>query len=93
MWSIKVLNGVSAGQTFPLKNGENTIGRSQQADICLADKGVSKRHACITVEGSKLTLNDLGSSNGTFVNASVFASAMYCVPSLIKSLSRCNFSS
>lgn len=68
MWSIKVLNGVSAGQTFPLKNGENTIGRSQQADICLADKGVSKRHACITVEGSKLTLNDLGSSNGTFVN-------------------------
>lgn len=44
-----------------------TIGR-EGSDINLADPEVSRRHATIRVEGGQLAIEDLGSTNGTFVN-------------------------
>lgn len=43
-------------------------GRSQQADILLDSKKCSRTHALIRLEGNSLTLIDLKSKNGTFVN-------------------------
>ncbi len=43
-------------------------GRSQQADILLDSKKCSRTHALIRLEGNSLTLIDLRSKNGTFVN-------------------------
>jgi pSer/pThr/pTyr-binding forkhead associated (FHA) protein len=44
-----------------------TIGR-EGCDITLGDPDVSRRHATIRAEGDSVTIEDLGSTNGTFVN-------------------------
>lgn len=44
------------------------IGREAPADLIVASPLVSRRHAMLTVEGDTVTLQDLGSANGTFVN-------------------------
>lgn len=55
----------SSGREFPLKLGANLVGR-EGADVMLPDASVSRRHASLTVaEGNLVTLEDLGSTNGT----------------------------
>src|SRR5690349_12973757 len=44
------------------------IGRSSELDMVLVEDMVSRKHAKITVSGGKITIEDLGSTNGTFVN-------------------------
>jgi pSer/pThr/pTyr-binding forkhead associated (FHA) protein len=51
-----------------LKPEENRIGRIPLNDIVLDVEQVSRVHASITVESAFVTLTDLGSRNGTFVN-------------------------
>lgn len=59
---------VTTGAEYPLREGENTVGRGV-CDIVLAgDKSVSRSHAKIVVEPPNLYLEDLGSANGTFLN-------------------------
>ena len=55
----------SAGREYFLREGENTVGR-ESADVLLADPTVSRRHAVITLEGGKVWVTDLGSTNGTY---------------------------
>ncbi len=45
-----------------------TIGRSQECDLIVSSGYPSRKHAKITVDGDSLVLEDLGSTNGTFVN-------------------------
>ena len=52
---------------FSLKPGENIVGR-ENVDVILADNTVSRRHAKITVENSKVFLEDMGSTNGTKID-------------------------
>ncbi len=68
MWSIKILKGPKAGEKFTLSEGENLIGRSPQCDIYINSPGISKEHAKIVVQNGHITLVDLNSTNGTFVN-------------------------
>jgi len=64
---LPVLEG--GGETFPLKNGENTVGRSPEAAITLDDDSVSREHASIlALPSGRIRIRDLMSSNGTFVN-------------------------
>jgi DNA-binding winged helix-turn-helix (wHTH) protein len=51
-----------------LKTGENLLGRDSDADVCIDAVGVSRRHALLVVGGEAVTLQDLSSKNGTFVN-------------------------
>jgi sigma-B regulation protein RsbU (phosphoserine phosphatase) len=51
-----------------LKEGRQTVGRSSTADIHLNYPSVSRSHAAVAVEGSKVTVEDLGSRNGTRVD-------------------------
>lgn len=51
-----------------LSEGEFTIGRSRGCGVVLRDPSVSRGHALLCVSRGKVTLQDLGSSNGTFVN-------------------------
>ena len=55
------------GQEIILK-GQMTLGRSVETDIRLDDTIASRRHAVIDVVGEQVTLTDLNSSNGTYVN-------------------------
>lgn len=49
-------------------SGRITIGRSPSCDICYKNAFVSSKHAELIINGGEVYLNDLGSSNGTFVN-------------------------
>lgn len=52
---------------FALRQGENTIGR-ENADILLSHNTVSRRHGKIIVQDGRALVQDLGSTNGTFVD-------------------------
>jgi len=55
--------------TFPIERGWTRIGRSANADLCLDDPSVSRRHALIVAEpGKQLRILDDRSLNGVFVN-------------------------
>jgi DNA-binding winged helix-turn-helix (wHTH) protein len=57
----------SAGGGFRLREGDNVLGRESGLAVRIDRPGVSRRHACIRVEGGRATLTDLGSKNGTLV--------------------------
>lgn len=52
---------------IPLSEGANIIGRDPNAAVVINALDVSRHHARLTVTGGVLTLEDLGSKNGTFV--------------------------
>jgi len=51
-----------------LREGEQIVGRAATSHVRLPDSSVSRTHAKVDVTGDKVTVTDLGSSNGTFVN-------------------------
>lgn len=53
---------------IPLREGENLLGRTDDAVAWLDSPRVSRRHARIIVSGGKATIEDLGSKNGTSVS-------------------------
>lgn len=57
-----------ASETFELDDGVTRMGRSPDCEIVLDDDGISRQHAVLTCRGGRCTLEDKGSSNGTFVN-------------------------
>ena len=46
---------------------ENMIGRDPASTVCLDSAAVSRRHACIVIDGQGVRLRDLGSKNGTTI--------------------------
>ena len=50
-----------------LSEGENLLGRDPLAVACIDVASVSRHHARIVVSGDKVTIEDLGSKNGTFL--------------------------
>jgi DNA-binding winged helix-turn-helix (wHTH) protein len=54
-------------RVIPLVEGENVLGRDEDATIRIDAPGVSRRHACIRVSGGEAAIEDLGSKNGTYV--------------------------
>jgi two-component system, cell cycle response regulator len=63
-----VLAGVDVGKMFKLEEGETTVGRSHKANIHLDDDSISRLHIKISLETAAVSVEDLGSSNGTLVN-------------------------
>lgn len=68
MYKLVAVGGKLRGAEYVLNEGENVIGRGHESDHMVSIKGISKRHMCITVNGETAFVEDLGSSNGTFVN-------------------------
>ncbi len=56
-----------------LRKGRYLVGRAEFADIHLSDKHVSRRHALIVKKDAGISITDLGSTNGTFVNGLRFS--------------------
>jgi len=67
-YALVVDAGPQTGLTYVLGEGETSAGRSAESDIFLEDVTVSRRHAVFAVDGEGLTVTDLGSTNGTYVN-------------------------
>ena len=69
MYALKFISGKYQGGVFPLKpNKQIVIGRSSDLDMVLVEDMVSRKHAKITCQEGKVLIEDLGSTNGTFVN-------------------------
>jgi len=68
-FALKFISGKYQGGEFPLRpDKEVVIGRSSDLDMVLVEDMVSRKHAKISLSQGKVTLEDLGSTNGTFVN-------------------------
>src|SRR5436190_12204341 len=62
--------GHSAGMEYDLGDGA-VLGRGEQAEIRLEDPFASSRHARIVRQGGVMVLEDLGSTNGTYLNEEI----------------------
>lgn len=67
MWSIKFLSGPKAGREIILQPGLLLIGREASCQIQILSDGISKKHAQIFVKNDSVFIEDIGSSNGTFI--------------------------
>ncbi|HBW38437.1 FhaA domain-containing protein [Desulfosporosinus sp. BICA1-9] len=66
---LEIIEGPDIGQKFPLQEADLYIGRHGQCDLVLHDPEVSRRHLKIASGGENgWWLDDLGSTNGSFVN-------------------------
>lgn len=68
-YALVVERGPRAGLTYVLGEGETIAGRSDDVQIFLGDVTVSRQHARFIVDDDGLTVEDLRSTNGTYVNA------------------------
>ncbi|OJT23691.1 hypothetical protein BO221_17035 [Archangium sp. Cb G35] len=71
---LYVERGPGVGQLLPIKQGVLVLGRASTSDLRLQHPSISRRHAQLTRRGDRLTLKDLGSQNGTYVNRSRLSS-------------------
>jgi pSer/pThr/pTyr-binding forkhead associated (FHA) protein len=68
-WVLKFISGKYQGGEFPLEEThEYYIGRSSESDMVLVEDMVSRQHARLSVKDDVVLLEDLGSTNGSFVN-------------------------
>lgn len=65
---LVVRRGPQPNQTYELNKDINTLGRDITNDIVINDPEVSRHHMRLTREAGGFTVEDLGSTNGTFIN-------------------------
>lgn len=66
-WKIQAITGELTGQEISIDR-DMLVGRHQTADILLQQSEISRKHAAFLLKDQSLFLQDLGSSNGTYVN-------------------------
>lgn len=64
---LRGVSGAVFGKVFPVQ-GPVVIGRAAEADIAVAADEISRRHALVKPTQDGLSVEDLGSSNGTYIN-------------------------
>ncbi len=68
-YALRFISGKYQGGEFPLRTDrEIVVGRSNELDMVLVEDMVSRKHAKITATADAILIQDLGSTNGTFVN-------------------------
>jgi pSer/pThr/pTyr-binding forkhead associated (FHA) protein len=65
---LVVTDGALAGTTLPLTDNPITIGRADDSTLVLTDDYVSTRHARLVPSGDAWVVEDLGSTNGTYLD-------------------------
>ncbi|REE62698.1 FHA domain-containing protein [Streptomyces sp. 3212.3] len=71
-----VTHGRPAGGVFDIPDGYCEIGKLPSSRVRLDQDGVSRRHASLTRAGNHIVVDDLGSTNGTYVNGRRLHSAL-----------------
>lgn len=67
---LKVLRGASAGKEVAIQGPRFFIGRSEECNLRANSDAISRKHCAIVIEDQDVTIRDLGSQNGTYVNGS-----------------------
>jgi pSer/pThr/pTyr-binding forkhead associated (FHA) protein len=68
-FGLRFISGKYQGGEYPLADGQEIlIGRSSELDMVLVEEMVSRKHARIALADGVISIADLGSTNGTFVN-------------------------
>src|SRR5688572_9159336 len=65
---LKVLGGAKSGLEIPLNKDLFTIGRSSECSLRAGSDAISRKHCAIRLNQSIITIADLNSRNGTYVN-------------------------
>ncbi|HEX4405154.1 MAG TPA: FHA domain-containing protein [Polyangia bacterium] len=65
---LMIIGGARVGELHKLTAERTIVGRSPDAQLRLSDTGISREHAELVVDGGRLRVRDLGSTNGTFLN-------------------------
>jgi len=68
-FQLVMRSGPTPGKAYPLSKSEIYIGRDVSNDIAVNDPEISRKHARLTLQGDTFVVEDLGSTNGTFVDA------------------------
>jgi hypothetical protein len=68
LFQFVMRSGPTPGATFSLEGDQLVIGRDSSSSIAINDAEVSRKHARLNFQGGKYVIEDLGSTNGTFVN-------------------------
>ncbi|MFN8459179.1 MAG: FHA domain-containing protein [Anaerolineae bacterium] len=66
--TLVIRQGTQAGMSFVITGNQVVIGREEGLEVVLQDPEASRRHARILWQGGRYVIEDLGSTNGTFVN-------------------------
>lgn len=66
--SLKVIGGKNDGRLINISVAEFIIGRSEDAHLRPSSDLISRQHCAIKIDNGRVTVEDLGSRNGTFVN-------------------------
>lgn len=69
-------SGPTPGATYSLEGDQLVIGRDSSSGIAINDAEVSRKHARLNFQGGKYVIEDLGSTNGTFVNGQRLTSSV-----------------
>lgn len=68
-FGLRFISGKYQGGEYPLAEGQEiVVGRSSELDMVLVEEMVSRKHARIALSDGVISIEDLGSTNGTFVN-------------------------
>ncbi|MBI5564710.1 MAG: FHA domain-containing protein [Chloroflexi bacterium] len=70
VFKLTIRQGPKPNQVFDLDKDVLTLGREAGNDLVVEDPQISRRHSRLTRQGNSYLLEDLGSTNGTFVNGS-----------------------
>jgi hypothetical protein len=79
-------SGPTPGVTFPLEGDQLIIGRDSSNGVPINDAEISRKHSRLSFQGGKYVLEDLGSTNGTFVNGQRLAGPVVLKPGDVVSL-------
>jgi len=77
---LVIENGKKAGKSFRIKSEETVIGRKRDCDLSIASPDVSRRHCLLSVHKGCVSVEDLESVNGTYVNGKRVAAKMVVRP-------------
>lgn len=79
-YKLIIQSGTGMGTEFPLDKAELFLGRDLTSDLVINDPEVSRRHLRLVLDGATYRIEDLGSTNGTFIRGQRLAAPVLLTP-------------
>jgi EAL domain-containing protein (putative c-di-GMP-specific phosphodiesterase class I) len=90
-WFLKSMAETGKEWTIEIASAPFVIGRSDDCDLKLADRRISRHHSEIRMSGDLLWIRDLNSTNGTYVNQNKIENALLLEPNYTISIGKYRF--